>query len=535
MMRAPIFSRIGPLRARSGRFPGHSGLCVDHVARPVTADEEGMPYFARFLGRDSHRRRALARHQVEALEGRTMLSTTAASLAAADVHISSKTALQTSLTTAITGTKVTFTASVDDAATDVPISSGKVSFEVEGPKKVDLSSVTVTKQGLAGVTTNQLTTTGEYRIKAAYTPTNSKISASAAAPVDVKVIPQPVEVPTTTTLISAATMAETGQPVPLKATVADAGTGDQIDAGTIEKITGKVEFFSDSPDPFLLGTVKLTKKDTASLPTKMLKNAGPYQIHAVYVPGNKDFTTSTSAPIPVTITPATVNAPTVTSIQAIPSTIETGEGLTLTATVQNANSSLPDGVVEFTTVGRHPVVLNTVPLSNFGEQVGIATSVLQKVGFHEVQAKYLPNTNRFAKSLSAPVTIAITPLTAVAFRVTPVIRHGQLNKPLSFEVTALNDHHQPLTNYTGTVLFTSPTDSSTIFPPAFYTNLHISASPPATGLAVFPLQSYTFTAADQGSHTFVGGVTFGKAGAENIQVTQASNPEVQGKATFSIE
>ena len=43
-----------------------------------------------------------------------------------------------------------------------------------------------------------------------------------------------------------------------------------------------------------------------------------------------------------------------------------------------------------------------------------------------------------------------------------------------------------------------------------------------------------FTLADHGSHTFVGAVTFGKGGAETLQVTQANNHEVRGKSTFAI-
>ena len=56
----------------------------------------------------------------------------------------------------------------------------------------------------------------------------------------------------------------------------------------------------------------------------------------------------------VTITPRRVNAPTVTSLQAVANTIETGEPITLNATVENADSSLPDGVVKFVTVGPPP-------------------------------------------------------------------------------------------------------------------------------------------------------------------------------------
>ena len=88
----------------------------------------------------------------------------------------------------------------------------------------------------------------------------------------------------------------------------------------------------------------------------------------------------------------------------------------------------------------------------------------KRSAIYQIQAKYLPNTNRFAESFSAPITVAVTPLTAASFRVTPVVSHGKLNKPVSFAVTALNTQGQPLTNYTGTVVFSSPTDSLTILP-----------------------------------------------------------------------
>ncbi len=61
---------------------------------------------------------------------------------------------------------------------------------------------------------------------------------------------------------------------------------------------------------------------------------------------------------------------------------------------------------------------------------------------------------------------------------------------------------QPLTNYTGTVVFSSPTDSWTIFPKHEYATLGLT-EPPAesTLLATFNPSAYTFTTADAGSHT----------------------------------
>jgi hypothetical protein len=339
--------------------------------------------------------------------------------------------------------------------------------------------------------------------------------------------------------------AEVGQKVAFSATVKDASTGEPLTSGKGKPSKGLVEFFTDSADPIILGKVKLNRSGEGTISTNVLKVAGPYQIEAEFLPAGKYFTASTSAPLAVTITPQTLNAPTFTSIQPAPPTIdipaptnviETGEPLALGITVQNSDSSIAGGIVKLTTVSRHPVTLAEAVVNNFGQQVTIATGNLEKVGIYNVQAKYLPSTNRFAESFSAPFTVAVTPLTAASFRVTPVVRHGKLNKPVSFTVTALNPEGKPLTSYTGTVVFSSPTDSWTTFPPSVYASLHISAPPPqSTGLAEFTPQSFIFTPADHGSHTFTGGVIFGKAGAENIKVTQANDSKVFGKATFAIE
>ena len=486
-----------------------------------------MPYFARLWGRDSRRRPAPARFSIEALEGRTMLSGTPG--------ISSMIVLKSSLNTAVTGSKVVFTATVENAATDLPIDSGKVNFVVESPKKTVLGDVSVNKNGVASITTTDLTSVGNYRVQAEYTPAKPQISASVAIPVRVKVIPVPLNVPTVTTLESGVASAETGQYVPLLATVKDAGTGNQINAGLVEPMTGQVAFLTDSANPIVLGEVNLNAYGQAALSTNMLKVAGPYQIEAEYLPANNYYAVSTSAPIPVTITPTTVNAPTATSLEATASSIETGEPFDFTVGVQSANSSLADGVIELVTVSRHPKVLGAVGVNSFGKPVSFESYKLTKVGSYQIEAKYVPNTNRFAASTSAPLTVTVTPLVAASFQVTPVIRHGHLNKEMSFTVTAVNGQDQPVRDYTGTVVFSSPTDSWTIFPAAEYRSLN--TAPPSLqspGLATFTPQSYTFTAADQGTHTFIGAVTFGKAGAESVQVTQANDPKVVGKTTFAI-
>jgi hypothetical protein len=345
----------------------------------------------------------------------------------------------------------------------------------------------------------------------------------------------PLNVPTITTVQSGVAAAELSQNVALVATVKDAGTGVDLDAGNVQPITGTVAFLTDSPHPVVLGEASVNKSGQAVLSTNLFENTGTNQIIAEFLPANNYFAESTSAPIPVTINPATVNAPTVTSLQVLTNRVETGESITLSATVQNADSDLANGIVEFFTVARHPVVLGDVAVSTFGQQVSLTTLALKKAGNYQIEAKYLPNTNLFAEGTSAPAPVTVTPLTAASFRVKPLVRHGHLGSLLSFSVTAVNAKNQPVTNYTGTVVFSSPTDSWTVFPKAVYAGLDIPPPPPqSTGLASFNPQAYTFTPADHGTHTFSAAVTFGKGGAETLEVTQANNPKVSGKGTFSV-
>ena len=340
-----------------------------------------MPYLARPWSRESRRRAVAVRYApavLEALEERTMLSGTGASLATSDAMIASKTTMIDSTSTAVTGALVAFTATVENARTGAPITSGKFSFVVESPKKTVLQDVTVNSLGQATIGTKDLTDIANYKIVAQYIPTNSAISASTSAPLTIKVIPVPLNVPTATSLSSIGHTAEVGQYVPLVANVADAGTGTQVDAGLIEPLTGKVAFLTDSPNPIVLGEVTVNKDGQATLPTNMLKNLGTYQIIAEFLPFNNYYAQSTSAPISLTILPQTVDAPTVTTLQTSTGLIETGEPLQFTASVQNANSSLSGGVVELVTVSKHPQVLTEAPVGTFGTPLYFSSFKLQE-------------------------------------------------------------------------------------------------------------------------------------------------------------
>jgi hypothetical protein len=228
--------------------------------------------------------------------------------------------------------------------------------------------------------------------------------------------------------------------------------------------------------------------------------------------------------------------PTTTVLQTSTTSAETSQAITFTAAVENANRNIPvtSGRVKFVVDSPKRIVLAEVNLNKRGE-AGITTDKLTKVGVYVIDAVYVPHSSQTSKSLSTPITVTVNPLTASSFLVTPDVRHGHLGQAMSFTVTALNGRREPLTNYTGTIALSSPTDSWTTFPRGVYISLGISAPPPqSTGLAAFPSQNYTFTPADHGTHNFIGAVMFNKGGAEILKVTQANNAKVFGKTTFAI-
>lgn len=525
-----------------------------------------MSYLERLCGRPSRRRPAATRFGLEALEGRTLLSGTAAEIATPQGKSVSVTALTASLPTAVTGAEVTFTATVTNTATGAPVTSGHVTFVINSPEQTVLGTVNVTKSGQAAFETNTLTQIGKYQVVAEYGPTNPVLTASTSAPTTVQVIPQPVHVPTTITIQSGAPTAESRQQIPLIASVKDAGTGNQVDAGKVQPISGTIEFFSTTPQHIFLGQVTLDQSKTVTttssiqtafnsafglsssgsktstssrilIVTNKLREVGPYQIEARFIPSNDYFTASTSSPQLVTITPTTRSTPTVTSLQVASNTIETGETDTLTATVQDpsGSSTIAGGYMEFFEESPHPVLLGKVGVAAFDQPVSVTTDKLQSVGDHQVRAVYVPGNDLYARSASATQTVTVTPLTAASFRVRPVVGAGVVGEPMSFTVTALNAKGQPVRNYTGTVTIYSPTDSLPNYPSYVYSQLNITPlSPTSPDLATISPTTYTFTTADQGTHTFDGVIRFGKGGAEKVQVSQTDDPKVHGKTTFAI-
>ncbi len=128
-----------------------------------------------------------------------------------------------------------------------------------------------------------------------------------------------------------------------------------------------------------------------------------------------------------------------------------------------------------------------------------------KVGYDLVTGLGSPKANNLIPALEqvgvstvlSVTTSTSTPTAGTAFSVT---------------VTAENAAGQTLTTYTGTVHFTTSDTGAGIVLPA----------------------NYTFTTADNGSHTFTNGVTLVTAGSQTVTATDTSNSAITGQATVTV-
>jgi len=87
---------------------------------------------------------------------------------------------------------------------------------------------------------------------------------------------------------------------------------------------------------------------------------------------------------------------------------------------------------------------------------------------------------------------------------------GQAGTPLSVTVTAVDAFGNLAIGYRGTIHWTSP-DTAALLPP-----------------------DYSFTAADNGVHTFTGGVTFVTAGKQGFSATATTTGGITGSAVVSV-
>jgi hypothetical protein len=204
---------------------------------------------------------------------------------------------------------------------------------------------------------------------------------------------------------------------------------------------------------------------------------------------------------------------TATTLQASTQASTPHQSVTLVATVNAPGISRPvkSGRVRFSVVSPTPESLGIA----FPDSVGRATlktSRLHRGVVYVVEAQYLSPHGSYASS-SDRLNVEVAPPQVTSFLITAPQYFGAPGTPITYSVTAIDHAGQPVSDFTGTIQFFSPTDHS----------------------ASFLTKTYTFTTADRGTHAFVGGVTFHKGGAEVLKVNQLNNTRIKGEQDFGIE
>ncbi|HDH63460.1 MAG TPA: hypothetical protein ENF66_02055, partial [Firmicutes bacterium] len=114
-------------------------------------------------------------------------------------------------------------------------------------------------------------------------------------------------------------------------------------------------------------------------------------------------------------------------------------------------------------------------------------------------------------STSSAITVGFS--TLHHFNVTASTLTPTAGLAFDLTVTAVDEYNNTITNYLGTVHFTSTDPNTNVVLPS----------------------DYTFVAVDSGTHMFVGGVTLCTAGPQTIYVEDTSNPLIKGNLTLNVQ
>jgi hypothetical protein len=409
------------------------------------------------------------------------------------VKPSSATATSTVVTSSanpsISGQSVTFTATVT-ASGGSGTPTGTVEFVIDGANSGSLSLVSSGGQTTAIYTTSSLTI-GTHTISAIYSG-DSNFASSTGSLANGQTVKQATGTRTSTLVASSANPSVSGQSVTFTATVTPSGG-----SGTP---TGTVQFVVDGSNVGgLVSLVSAGGQTTASYTTSSL-SLGTHSVTASYS-GDSNFASSSGhlSGGQVVNQPALSETTTVVSSSANPSVFD--QGISFTATVNPTGGGSPTGTVQFVIDSNVSI---TVSLNG-----GVATSGTisgLSVGTHTIQAVYSGDAN-FAGSTGS-LTQIVNPAAATALIVSGFPSPTTAGAAGSVTVAAEDSSGNIVAGYRGTIYFGS-TDSQ--------------ASLPA---------EYTFTAADNGVHTF--SVVFRTAGNQVLIASDIHNGGINGSQSVNV-
>ncbi len=280
---------------------------------------------------------------------------------------------------------------------------------------------------------------------------------------------------------------------PPTATAGTAGsftvTAKNADGSTDTNYLGSLHFSSSDPQAVLPADYIFTTADNGTHSfTAALKTVGTQSITVT----DTRTPTDTGTDRNIMVQPAAASTFTVAGFST---TTTAGTAGRFTVTAYDAYGNVATGytgIVHFTSSDPQAVLPADAALSN---GTGQFSATLETAGTQSITA-----TDTAKSSINGTQSgIVISPANPVRLSVaTPASTTA--GTPFSITVTAWDAYNNIATNYTGTVSFTS-TDSAAILP-----------------------GPYTFTAADQGEHTFTNGVALKTSGTQTITATGTAIP-----------
>jgi hypothetical protein len=267
---------------------------------------------------------------------------------------------------------------------------------------------------------------------------------------------------------------------------------------------GTVHFTSSDPQAVLPDDYTFTATDNGVHAfAAILKTAGSQALTATDTVNGNLSATQTG----ILVVPADPSAFLVTGI-ASPTTA--GDTNTMTVTVQDAfGNTVTDyaGTVHFSSSDLQADLPADYTFSAGDEGVQIFPVVLKTAGTQSVTVTDTANSG----VTGTQTGIVVKPAAADHFdlRVPVAVRSG---RPFEITVFARDAYGNVATGYTGTVTFTS------------------SDHDPGVKLPI----DYTFTANDQGKHSFPGGVTLITPGDQTVTATDTMVPQITGTATVTV-
>jgi hypothetical protein len=432
-----------------------------------------------------------ATHAITAIySGDAMFAASTGTLNQIVNQASTLTTLASSINPSGFGQAVTFTAMITANPPGGGTPTGSVQFVIDG---TNFGSPVNLSGGVASTTATGGLSTGDHTIQAVYSG-DANFSTSTGS------LTQTVNQTAGVVIIS-------GFPSPTT-------------AGVPGTFTVTVQDASGNTVSGYLGTIHFTSSDSlASLPADYTFTAADNGVHtfsAVFeTAGSQSLTATdtvggfTGTQAGIAVIPAAADHLLVTP--SVSATVA-GAPFDITVTVQDAyNNTVSDytGTVMFSSADPYgaslPSAYSFSPADG-GVHTFLGAVTLYTAGTWAVTA--LDTTN---PALTGTVLIAVTPASADHFSLTSSVNTAVAGTPFDMTVTAQDAYNNTVTNYAGTVTFSSPDPYSATLPAA-----------------------YTFSAADGGVRTFPGSATLYTVGVWDLTVTDSANTALTGKTDVLI-